>query len=311
MADSGPLPDLDWIAVDWGTSSLRVWALDLAGNVLARASSSAGMSRLSADDYERNLLDLAGGWLPGPNRGAIPVIVCGMAGARHGWQEAAYRAVPCRPVASGSMATVRTFDPRLTVKIIPGLCQSNPPDVMRGEETQLAGLIANGVTDGIVCMPGTHSKWVRLENGTVASFQTFMTGELFALLSEHSILRHSVEETAEDDRSAFLKALGQMLDTPPNLTGALFSIRARGLLSTDGETNGRAMLSGFLIGAELAACRPQWERRELRVIGARELAARYAEALASAGAMPVLEDVEALTLAGLKQARAGMTEADA
>ena len=311
MAKGDPLPDLDWIAVDWGTSSLRVWALDPAGSVLARASSSAGMSRLSANDYERTLLDVAGGWLPGPNRGVIPVIVCGMAGARHGWQEAAYRAVPCRPVTAGGLTTVGTSDPRLNVKIIPGLSQSNPPDVMRGEETQLAGLVANGVTDGIACMPGTHSKWVRLENGTVASFQTFMTGELFALLSKHSILRHSVEETAEDDRSAFLKAVGQMLDTPPNLTGALFSIRARGLLSTDGETNGRAMLSGFLIGAELAACRPLWEGREPRIIGARRLATRYAEALASVGAMPALEDAEALTLAGLKLARAGMTEADA
>ncbi len=311
MAEGGPLPDLDWIAADWGTSSLRVWALGPAGNVLARASSPAGMGRLASEDYERTLLGLAGGWLPAADRGAMPVIVCGMAGARHGWQEAAYCAVPCPPVAGGSLTAVRTSDPRLDVKIIPGLSQSSPPDVMRGEETQLAGLVANGVRDGIVCMPGTHSKWTQLEDGAVASFRTFMTGELFALLGEHSILRHSVEETAEDDRAAFLEAVGHMIDAPQNLTCALFSIRARGLLSTDGEPNGRAMLSGFLIGAELAACRPLWEGRELRIIGARDLAARYAEALAHVGAAPVLEDAEALTLAGLKQARASMTEARA
>ncbi|MCC0029710.1 MAG: 2-dehydro-3-deoxygalactonokinase, partial [Brucellaceae bacterium] len=215
---------LDWIAVDWGTSALRAWALDAGGNVLAHAHSQDGMGTLSPDGYEPTLLRLAGGWLPA-GKMRVPVIVCGMAGARQGWTEAAYRQIPCRPVAGRQMTPVATSDERLDVAIVPGLCQIDPPDVMRGEETQLAGLMRQtGTADAVVCMPGTHSKWVRVERGDVVGFTTFMTGELFAVISTHSILRHSVG-TSGDDRDAFLQGVSDMHAETGTLTAALFGIR--------------------------------------------------------------------------------------
>jgi 2-dehydro-3-deoxygalactonokinase len=301
--------EADWIAADWGTSSLRLWALNAAGETIAHASSSDGMGRLSREDYEGCLLREATAWLPQESGRRVPVIVCGMAGARQGWREAAYRAVPCPPVAAAGLTRVETADRRLEVHIIPGLCQAEPPDVMRGEETQLAGLIAGGMTEGTVCLPGTHSKWVRLEAGEVSSFRTFMTGELFSVIGEHSILRHSLAESPEAfDQPAFLEAVRETLAGPQNLTAALFSIRARGLLMEGAGAGSRERLSGHLIGAELAACRPLWESGAVHLLGSGPLATLYALALEHSGAAPVVEDAESLTLAGLAQAHRSMKE---
>ena len=301
---------LDWIAVDWGTSALRAWALDAGGNVLAHAHSQDGMGTLSPDGYEPTLLRLAGGWLPA-GKMRVPVIVCGMAGARQGWTEAAYRQIPCRPVAGRQMTPVATSDERLDVAIVPGLCQIDPPDVMRGEETQLAGLMRQtGTADAVVCMPGTHSKWVRVERGDVVGFTTFMTGELFAVISTHSILRHSVG-TSGDDRDAFLQGVSDMHAETGTLTAALFGIRASGLLAGMAQETARSRLSGLLIGAELAATRTLWEAAPVHLVGAGPLVASYADALGHAGGTAIRHDAGELTLQGLAMARAAMKEAAA
>lgn len=309
--DAATVPErLDWIAVDWGTSALRAWALDASGKVLAHAHSQDGMGTLTPDGYEPALLRLAGGWLPDGGM-CVPVIVCGMAGARQGWTEAAYRQTPCPPVAGGQMTPVATADGRLDVSIVPGLCQMEPPDVMRGEETQLAGLMRQaGAADAVVCMPGTHSKWVRMEGGAVAGFTTVMTGELFAVLSTHSILRHSVG-TSGEDRDAFLQGVSDMLADAGALTAALFGIRASGLLSGTGQEAARSRLSGLLIGAELAATRALWEGTSVHLVGAGPLVASYADALAHAGGAAISHDAGELTLQGLAMARAAMKEAAA
>lgn len=303
MTTAAPIFDLDWIAVDWGTSSLRAWAIGPDGAVLARGSSADGMGSLKPDGYEPALLRIIGPWLQATTA-PMPVVVCGMAGARQGWREAPYRSVPCAPVAGDGLMPVETGDRRLAVRIVPGLSQADPADVMRGEETQLGGLAAKlGARDATVCMPGTHSKWARIEAGVVASFRTFMTGELFAIAAAHSVLRHSVAETGGDE-PAFIEAVGEMLDRPELLTGALFSVRARSLLSGIGKEAGRARLSGLLIGAELGATRDLWQGRRVHLVGAPALVDAYALALRHAGGDTVLEDAEALTLAGLKAARA-------
>ena len=199
----------DWIAVDWGTSRLRAWAM-AGGQVLEALASDKGMGALTPDGFEPALLELAGGWLDG----APPVIACGMVGARTGWAEAEYRAVPCTPLDPARATRPDGADPRLPVLILPGLSQSSPPDVMRGEETQLAGLAARlRSAPATVCTPGTHSKWVTLDNGTVTGFTTFMTGEAFALFAERSVLRHSVD-TADTDSDAFCSAVAEMVDRP-------------------------------------------------------------------------------------------------
>jgi len=308
MAGSSTITAPDWIAGDWGTSTLRVWALGREGDVLATAASQEGMSGLAPADYEPVLMSHVRTWLPETAARSVPVIVCGMAGAKQGWKDAGYRQAPCAASSGGGIIRVPTRDARLSVSILPGVCQMEPADVMRGEETQLAGLAATlGPVDATVCLPGTHSKWVRLEGGRIAGFRTFMTGELFSVIAGHSLLRHSIAPEGEN-AAAFAEAVEDMLADPAGLTGALFAIRASGLVGKADGAAARSRLSGLLIGAELAATRPQWDGKPVHVVGSGALSDAYASALETAGASPVREDAEALTLAGLIQARAAMLE---
>ncbi|MBL4768139.1 MAG: 2-dehydro-3-deoxygalactonokinase, partial [Rhodobacteraceae bacterium] len=181
------LTKIDWIAADWGTTNLRVWAMQGA-IPLADATSGDGMAGLTPEAFEPALLNLISGWLGATQ---LPVIACGMVGAKQGWVEVPYMAVPTLPLARP--IPVSTNSAALSVYIIPGLRQPKPADVMRGEETQVAGFLAlNPGWDGVICMPGTHTKWVLVSAGEVVSFQTFMTGELFATLGKHTVLRHSI-----------------------------------------------------------------------------------------------------------------------
>ena len=164
----------DWIAVDWGTSTLRAWAMSHDGQDVATASSAEGMGQLTSAEFEPALLRLVETWLE-PAK-PTPVIACGMVGAKQGWTEATYSDTPCQPQSRFTAAPTR--DPRLNMHIISGVSQSDPADVMRGEETQIAGFQRlNPKWDGVICLPGTHTKWVQMSAGEIVSFQTFMTGE--------------------------------------------------------------------------------------------------------------------------------------
>ncbi|MEO1000289.1 MAG: 2-dehydro-3-deoxygalactonokinase, partial [Pseudomonadota bacterium] len=242
-----------WIAADWGTTHLRVWAMGPEGAGEARQSAD-GMAGLAPGDFAPALARLTEGW------GEVPVIACGMVGAREGWREAPYRPVPCTPLDPASSVTVGR------VRILPGLSQAQPADVMRGEETLIAGLLADAPDfDGVLCFPGTHTKWVHVSAGEVVSFRTVMTGELFALLAERSVLRHVVGE--EIDWDAFEAAVGEGQGAPGEVTARLFSLRARHLLEGPAPAAARARLSGLLIGAELTAVRPYWLGRRVVVAG--------------------------------------------
>ncbi len=290
-----------WIAADWGTSTLRVWAMSEEGSVLAEARSEDGMSRLAPDGFEPALLRVVAPWLTGS--APVPVVICGMAGARQGWREAPYRQVPCAPLGP-ELLTFPGEDPRLAVTILPGLSQSKPADVMRGEETQIAGLLAVAPGfDGVVCLPGTHTKWAQLSAGEVVGFQTCMTGEIFALLAGQSVLRHSVGSSGWDD-SAFAEAVADALGSPQKLAARLFGLRAEALLSGLAPETARARLSGLLIGLDLAASRPYWLGQEIVLIGEGSLAGHYAEALKADGATVRQADVTDITLAGLRAAHA-------
>lgn len=284
-----------WIAVDWGTSNLRAWAMG-PGGILAEVSSEDGMGRLSREGFEPALLRLIGPWLEG---GAVPVIACGMVGSRQGWCEAPYRTVPCTPLDAAALVAAPTTDPRLTVHIAPGLKQSTPADVMRGEETQIAGVLAlMPGYDGVLCLPGTHSKWAQISAGEVVSFQTFMTGEMFALMSEQSVLRHGMQGDGWDD-AAFDVAVSDALSRPERLGARLFSLRAEGLIAGLAPASARARLSGLLIGTELAAARPYWLGQRVTLVGAARLSAAYSRALRSQGVAADLLSVTDCTLAGL------------
>jgi 2-dehydro-3-deoxygalactonokinase len=288
----------DWIAVDWGTSHLRAYAMR-GTDCLDRAQSSDGMGTLAPAAFEGAFLSLVGGWLL--DNGPLPVIACGMVGSRQGWVEAPYRSVPCAPVG-GPLVQAPTRDPRLHVHIVAGLKQTRPADVLRGEETQIAGFLArNPGWDGVICLPGTHSKWAHVSAGEVVSFQTYLTGEMFALLSEQSVLRHSLSGW---NAAGFDAGLAQGLERPEWLLARLFALRAEGLVAGLDPATARARLSGLLIGAELAGARPYWLGQRVAVIGADGVAMLYAQGLRSLSVPVTVQDVTEMTLAGLSAARA-------
>ena len=293
---------IDWIAVDWGTTHLRATAMGATGP-LATASSNDGMAGLKPAEFEPALLRLISPWLAAS---VTPVIACGMVGSRQGWAEAKYRAIPCTPVEVASLTRVQSQDPRIAVHIAPGLSQANPADVMRGEETQIAGVLAlNPGFDGVICLPGTHSKWVHVSAGEVVSFQTFLTGELFSLLSRQSVLRHGIA-TEGFDANAFDAALSDALSRPEKLAARLFSLRAESLLAGLSPIAARSRLSGLLIGMELAAAKPYWLGQPVTLVGSPGLCAHYAHALAGQGLTAPVLPAQDCTLAGLAKLKGAL-----
>lgn len=239
-------------AVDWGTSSFRLWLMNAGGEVLGERRSHEGMAIASqACGFQRILKSHLA------ELGAaedLPVIICGMAGARQGWTEAGYVTVPALPDAI-LRGAVRVPGESRDVRILPGLANRDPahPDVMRGEETQLLGALA-GLGEGrqLACMPGTHSKWVSLEGATVTGFSTYMTGELFDVISRHSLLSHSLAGSEGMDMAAFRTAVLKAVAEPARASNLLFAIRAGQLLEGAPADVSRARLSGTLIGLEIA-----------------------------------------------------------
>ncbi|MDP4032422.1 MAG: 2-dehydro-3-deoxygalactonokinase [Pseudorhodobacter sp.] len=291
---------VDWIAVDWGTTHLRAYAIGQA-RCLARAASAEGMAGLTRAGCEPALLRLITGWLA-PGR-QTPVVACGMVGSRQGWREAPYRTTPCAPLDPATLVAVPTLDRRLDLRLVPGLCQTRPADVMRGEETQVAGALAVLTDfDGVLCLPGTHSKWVHVSAAEVVSFQTCMTGELFALLAEKSVLRHACEGEGWDE-AAFVLAVADAIARPEKLAARLFALRAESLIAGLAAAAARARLSGLLIGIELAAARPYWLGQDVVIVGTPMLAGLYQRALATLGVSARSLPVDACTIAGLTRAR--------
>jgi 2-dehydro-3-deoxygalactonokinase len=283
----------DWIAVDWGTSNMRAWAMSASGTVLAEVRSDKGMGDLTPDQFEDAFRDATNGWDIN-----VPIVACGMVGARQGWIEATYAAVPCPATPTGFTQPNSTLD----VHIIPGLMQDSPADVMRGEETQIAGFLAlNPNWDGVICLPGTHTKWAHISADEVISFQTYMTGDMFAALGDHTVLRHSVQSD-DWDWDAFDTAVGDAMARPERIAARLFSLRAEGLLNGMTTATARARLSGLLIGAELAGAKPYWLGQQIAVIGAGNLTALYVRALALQSAPATQVKGDAITLAGLTAA---------
>lgn len=297
----------DWIGVDWGTTHLRAWAMTKDGDCLAEAKSDRGMRGLRADEFEPTLQDVIAGWI---SDRAVPVMICGMAGSRQGWVETPYASVPC-PAVSAAMVSPKTSNPRMRVSIVPGVMQKSPADVMRGEETQIAGFLhLNPGFDGILCLPGTHTKWVRISEGLISAFRTAMTGEIFDCLTRHTVLRHSIAGDGWDD-DAFAMAVSDAISRPERLATDLFSLRADGLLNATPPNVSRARLSGTLIGVELASVRSFWLGQNVMLIGAEQLCRLYAKALASQGVEVSLSDGRKVTQAGLFAAFLSLKEPSA
>ena len=284
-----------WIAVDWGTSRLRIWQLNSANKVLAQAQCESGMNGLSPDQFEGVLLQQIQAWLPAKQ--CTQIIACGMLGSRQGWAEAGYVQTPCDP--STTLSQAPTTDPRINVHICAGIKQASPADVMRGEETQIAGFMAaNNTFSGVICLPGTHSKWATLESGEVQTFQTYMTGELYGLLANQSVLRHSVDTQGWDEK-AFCQAVLESIDKPQSITAKLFSLRAQTLIDDLNSGAANAALSGYLIGLELADNRAACQSQTVILIGDSTLSSLYAKALSLLNIQSTQTKTETMTLAGL------------
>ena len=241
-----------YVAVDWGTSSFRLWLVDRSGDILGERRSQEGMmaaGKLGFPAVLQSHLDAVGA------ADGLPVIVCGMAGARQGWVEAGYVDTPA-PLASILKHAVAVPGQDRDIRILPGIAQRDPmaPDVMRGEETQLLGVLGmDAAGDALVCMPGTHSKWVRANGATVERFATFMTGELFDVISRETILSHAVAGADEEtDVEAFQSAVISAFETPANAANLLFQVRSGQLLYGATPSSAREKISGTLIGLELA-----------------------------------------------------------
>ncbi len=242
-----------YVAVDWGTSSFRLWLIDRDGNVLGERRSHEGMMAAGKPGFAAVLQAHLQAVGAAPE---LPVIVCGMAGARQGWIEAGYVDTPAPLTSILKQAVVVPGQDR-DIRILPGIAQRDPkaPDVMRGEETQLLGALGmDAAGEAIVCMPGTHSKWVRTNRATVERFATFMTGELFDAVTQHTILSHAVAGAdAAQDIDAFKSAVMAAFETPALAANLLFQVRSGQLLYGGEPAAARDRISGTLIGLELAA----------------------------------------------------------
>ena len=287
----------DWVAVDWGTSNLRYWVLS-SNEVVHYGNKPLGMINLAQNNHEKTLIKEVNKFL-NPRKTTI-VLICGMAGSRQGWKEAPYLSVPCKPPELKDAVTVQCHDPRILVKILPGLKQPKPADIMRGEETQIKGILdKNSQFDGIVCLPGTHTKWVRISAGEIISFQTFMTGELFSLLSERSVLKHSVSESGWDE-TIFKASVEEVMSDNKLLAAKLFSLRGEHILNNLEEVVARNRLSGYLIGLELSGSRPYWLGEKVFILGEDKISLCYEVALKAQGIFVERYHEKDTSLDGLK-----------
>ena len=283
---------VDWIGVDMGVRSLRVWAMhgDAPLHSAVSADKGAGL--------EASVLGLLGDWLPA-NR-ITPVIACGVSSGPGASGAARFRPVPCTPLGA-SLHPAPARDLRLALYLVPGLSQGRPADAAAGTETRIAGFLARHPGwDGVLCLPGALSRWVHLSAGEVVSFQTFLTGELGMLLTDHSILRPSV---AGWDAGAFIDGIRAGMERPERLAARLFGLHAEALVAGSPPDGGQARLSGLLIGAELAAAKPYWLGQRVAVLGAAPVTEHYGAALADLAVPVSTHDEAEMTLAGLAQAR--------
>lgn len=257
------------IAIDWGITSFRAWRLAPDGAVLDRVAGPFGIRAVANRDFAAVLDGAVGAWRP------APVLMCGMIGSRQGWVEAAYVAAPAGLAAiAAALAPVPGME---RTWVVPGISQE-PPDVMRGEETQIMGVAAAlGPGRHVLCLPGTHSKWAVLEDGQVAGFRTAMTGEVFGLMRTRSMLAPLIPDDAGDDPAAFDAGVARAREAG-GLLHDLFGLRAGVLLGRVAPAALPSMLSGLLIGHEIAELAA--EASDVHLIGSAALNERYTRALA-------------------------------
>jgi 2-dehydro-3-deoxygalactonokinase len=286
-----PSKNQPFIAVDWGTSSFRAALIAPNGEVLDELSTPRGILGFKHAEFVPYLVATCERFTEKDvSAGGKMFLLSGMIGSKNGLLEVPY--CPCPATASdiaAALGWVDTGDADLNIAIVPGV-RHGFDDVMRGEETQVFGAAAVlGVQDATLVLPGTHSKWVQLAGGAITKFNTFMTGEFYALLAQHSILAKSLPDVGEKpaslDKSAFLQGIDRAQASSQSgqgLLGNAFSTRVKSLFNELQPAQAASYLSGLVIGDELAAMRLPVGSQVI-VIGSPALCERYNLAFAHLG----------------------------
>ena len=281
------------IAVDWGTTNRRAYLIDVDGEALGEFEDDRGVLSINKSEFPAAVAEIR------EQLGDKPLLMAGMIGSNRGWVEVPY--VPC-PGGLDQLAHAVVWQDDRT-GIVPGVSYvtDDRADVMRGEEVQLLGAATSGVVppDCLVCHPGTHNKWVHLDDGGIGSFRTVMTGELFNLLRQHSILSDLLARPAQIG-DAFLAGVRKGLASG-SVTADLFSVRARVLLGEAQAEDAASFTSGLLIGADLRVGLATAADFPIFVMGRPELTALYASAIAETGRTAEQIDGETVFLAGMRK----------
>jgi len=282
-----------FIAVDWGTTNRRAYLIDKSGKCTNEFEDSKGVLSVPADGFPDAVAEIR------QRLGDKPLLLAGMVGSNRGWKEAPY--VPC-PAGLDNLAKALVWVGDREA-VVPGVSyQGNDrADVMRGEEVQLLGAVAAGSVDpdGLVCHPGTHNKWATLLHGKIDEFRTVMTGELFSLLKEHSILSDLLQGKVEAN-DAF-KGAARYAIFNEALPAELFGVRARVLLGKLKKEDAASYASGLLIGADVRVGLSYPTGAEIKIIGRPELTSLYAAAIGQAERTAVELDGERAFLAGIHE----------
>jgi 2-dehydro-3-deoxygalactonokinase len=282
-----------FIAVDWGTTNRRGYRVEPDGRMTDEMEDDQGILAVGKGGFDRAVGDFQA------RLGDRPLLMAGMIGSNRGWIEAPY--VPC-PAGLPELARSLKWVVPERIAIVPGVSflSGERADVMRGEEVQILGAYAEGLVpaDATICHPGTHNKWIRLEDGRITSFRTIMTGELFNLLKGHSILADLLKEQAGAN-AAFEAGVRHGL-SHDDLTSELFSVRARVLLEQSPREDAASYTSGLLIGTDLRIGLASAAEGEIVVMGRPELTGLFAAALATAGRTAREVDGEQAFLAGCR-----------
>ena len=284
------------IAVDWGTTNRRAYRLSAEGSCEAEFEDDKGITSIDRGGFPAAVAEIRS------RLGDLPLLMAGMIGSNRGWVEAPY--VPC-PAGPETLARHLALINEERAAIVPGLSYLAVAraDVMRGEEVQLFGAVAAGLVPPtcLVCHPGTHNKWASVEDGRILSFRTDMTGEMFNLLREKSILADWLAEPVSPGE-AFLEGARRGLQGD-SLTAELFAVRAGVLLGQRAWEDAASFTSGLLIGADIRTGLQGEDEKEVIVMGRPELTSLYAAALVEAGRTAREIDGERAFLAGILQIR--------
>jgi len=272
------------IGVDWGTSSFRAYLINRDGGVVDFISTAEGILSVRDGDFESVFERLLADWLR--DYSSLPVLLSGMITSKNGWFEVDYVQVPAEVSSIASaLAAFKTSRGR-KLHFVTGLAVTGAemaPDVMRGEETELIGQICHHDSDGLFLLPGTHSKWVRVKDHRILDFQTFMTGEVYALLKQHSILGKLMSCDSESSE-AFDRGVLWRTAHSASILHVLFSVRTFPLFGQMDSEHVADYLSGLLIAEEISGMLNSWEKlAEVTVIGRGDLAGRYCRALGLMG----------------------------